>query len=188
MLLGGAARWCCRVPAIILPIEGFAAELPGVPVFVDGAHAPGQIELDLGRLRKAHRDGLVAYTGNLHKWAYVQSPYPDLLNDVAPLLVLFETLLLCWHWRTGPRPRRPSGPHRTCKCCAHRTHTRAADIPADHPHPSFAPSLPLHADSPITHAHVPMPVQVFAERDGVLVGQPGGAKYDHPPDTLRRRS
>jgi len=52
--------------AIVFPITAIAKELHklGVLILVDGAHAPGQLELDLENL------GVDFYTGNLHKWCY----------------------------------------------------------------------------------------------------------------------
>ncbi|MCL6530777.1 MAG: aminotransferase class V-fold PLP-dependent enzyme [Meiothermus ruber] len=51
--------------ALVLPLAAMAAccRAAGVPVLVDGAHAPGAIPLDIPRL------GVDYYTGNLHKWA-----------------------------------------------------------------------------------------------------------------------
>jgi isopenicillin-N epimerase len=49
---------------LVLPLDEIAAEARkhGVPVLVDGAHAPGMIDLDIASL------GVDFYTGNCHKW------------------------------------------------------------------------------------------------------------------------
>jgi isopenicillin-N epimerase len=53
-------------PGVVLPIQAIVrrARAAGVPVLVDGAHAPGQLALDLETL------GADWWVGNLHKWAF----------------------------------------------------------------------------------------------------------------------
>jgi isopenicillin-N epimerase len=52
--------------ALVMPVAAIAAacHARGVPVLVDGAHAPGALSFDIASL------GVDWYTANLHKWAH----------------------------------------------------------------------------------------------------------------------
>jgi selenocysteine lyase/cysteine desulfurase len=79
------------VPPILMPVKELIAicRRHGVMVFVDGAHTPGQVELDLDNL------GADFYAGNLHKWAFaprgcaVLWVHPDYHHRVFPVVTSF---------------------------------------------------------------------------------------------------
>jgi isopenicillin-N epimerase len=75
--------------ALVMPLETLVPELKkrGIKVLVDGAHAPGQVALNMKEL------GADYYTGNLHKWVcapkgsavlYVRK---ELQEDIHPAVI-----------------------------------------------------------------------------------------------------
>ena len=74
---------------LVLPIEQLVLELAsrGIETLVDGAHAPGMLDLDVAGI------GAGWYTGNCHKWicapkgAAFLYTRPDLQNDTRPAVI-----------------------------------------------------------------------------------------------------
>jgi len=99
--------------AVILPIKEICkrARLAGILTVIDGAHAPGQLELDLDDL------GADFYTGNLHKWLCAPKgsaflfARPDVQDLAKPLVVSWgwqsdnpgASTFVDWHQWTGTR-------------------------------------------------------------------------------------
>lgn len=75
--------------ALMLPVQELCrrARAAGILTVIDGAHAPGQIDIDLATL------GADIYTGNLHKWLCAPKGagflwvHPDLQAQIQPLVI-----------------------------------------------------------------------------------------------------
>jgi isopenicillin-N epimerase len=84
--------------ALRLPIEEICrrARSAGILTLIDGAHAPGQIPLDLQKV------GADFYTGNCHKWlcAPKGSGFLYARREVQGLL---EPLVVSWGWSNHPQ-------------------------------------------------------------------------------------
>jgi isopenicillin-N epimerase len=87
--------------AIILPIAQLIARAnaAGIWIVIDGAHAPGQVDIDM------HALDVDFYGGNCHKW--LSAPKGAGFLYVRPeLQPLIEPLVVSWGWR--PRDPGPS--------------------------------------------------------------------------------
>jgi isopenicillin-N epimerase len=84
--------------AVMLPIEPLIrrARAAGIWTVIDGAHAPGQIDVDLQALQ------VDFYAGNCHKWLSSPKGAGFLYADAA-VQPLIEPLVVSWGWR----PRDP---------------------------------------------------------------------------------
>jgi isopenicillin-N epimerase len=88
--------------ALVMPVAGLVARArrAGIPVLVDGAHGPGQLDLDLESL------GADFYVGNCHKWLLAPKGAGFLWArpDAADLL---RPQVISWGWRAAdPGPSR----------------------------------------------------------------------------------
>jgi isopenicillin-N epimerase len=85
--------------ALCLPVAEICARAraAGILTVIDGAHAPGQIPLDLTAV------GADFYTGNCHKW--LLSPKGAGFLYVQPQHhALIEPLVVSWGWGDDPQP------------------------------------------------------------------------------------
>lgn len=88
--------------AITLPIAPLVerARESGILTVIDGAHVPGHLELDLGRL------GADFYAGNCHKWLMAPKG-AAFLHARREMQALLQPLVVSWGWESDdPGPSR----------------------------------------------------------------------------------
>ncbi len=88
--------------ALIFPVQSICklARQHGILSIVDGAHAPGQIDLDLEKL------GADFYVGNLHKW--LCAPKGSAFIFARPEVQQFiEPLIVSWGWESDSPGESP---------------------------------------------------------------------------------
>jgi isopenicillin-N epimerase len=88
--------------AVILPIEPLISRARGAGIWtvIDGAHAPGQIDVDLRGL------GVDFYGGNCHKWLSAAKG-AGFLYVRPELQDLVEPLVVSWGWRPNDPESTP---------------------------------------------------------------------------------
>ncbi|HEX6498947.1 MAG TPA: aminotransferase class V-fold PLP-dependent enzyme [Micromonosporaceae bacterium] len=80
--------------ARLMPVARIVAAVPGVPVLVDAAHAPGMLPVDVASI------GADFWVGNLHKWMF--APRGTALLYVAPRWRdTIRPLVVSWEEPTG---------------------------------------------------------------------------------------
>ncbi len=88
--------------ALVLPVEEICrrAQASGIITIIDGAHAPGQIDLNITSIQADF------YTGNLHKW--LCAPKGSAFLYAAPHCQnLIEPLIVSWGWQSeNPGPSK----------------------------------------------------------------------------------
>jgi isopenicillin-N epimerase len=111
--------------ALRFPVEAICqrARQQGILTAVDGAHAPGQIQLDLQAI------GADFYTGNCHKW--MLAPKGAAFFYARPeALPLVEPLIVGWGWSPDPTQVKDSALQNYLSWTGTRDPAAALSVPA----------------------------------------------------------